>query len=118
MTGSPGFVDVCALPDIPVGAGVCALVDGVQVALFRPTASEVFALANRDPIGGAEVLSRGIVGDRGGRAMVASPLLKHAFCLRTGRCLDDDNVAVPTATVRIDGDRVLVERPQWAGANA
>lgn len=115
MTGGPDFVDVCAVSDIPLGSGVCALVDGVQIALFRPSAGEVLGLGNRDPFGGAEVLSRGIVGDRGGRSMVASPLFKHAFCLHTGRCLDDETVTLPTVAVRVAGDRVMVERPRSEG---
>jgi nitrite reductase (NADH) small subunit len=47
------------------------------------------------------VLSRGIVGDRGGVPMVASPVYKQAFSLLDGRCLDDPAVSVPVHPVRV-----------------
>jgi nitrite reductase (NADH) small subunit len=51
------------------------------------------------------VLSRGIVGDRGGRATVQSPILKQAFALDDGICLDDPRVSVPVYPVRVTPDR-------------
>ena len=50
---------VCQLEDVFDGGGVCALVDGEQVALLR-VGEEVFALENRDPFSGANVISRGL----------------------------------------------------------
>ncbi len=47
------------------------------------------------------MLSRGIVGDRGGRVTVQSPLLKQAFALEDGSCLDDPRVSVPVYQVRV-----------------
>jgi nitrite reductase (NADH) small subunit len=68
---------------------VCALVDGVQVALFRTSLGELFAVSNRDPFSGANVISRGIVGSVQGRSVVSSPMYKQRFDLATGTCLDD-----------------------------
>jgi nitrite reductase (NADH) small subunit len=99
---------VCAYDDLPPERGVCALVDGHQVALFRTYDGPVHALANRDPFSGAYVLARGIVGCRGGVPTVASPMYKQVFDLTTGRCLDDAAVAVPTFAVRVHGGRVEV----------
>lgn len=103
---------VCARADLVQGSGVCALVDGEQVALFYPGGPEdaVFGLHNRDPIGGANVLSRGIISDIGGRITVASPLYKQHYDLRSGQCLEDDTVRVQAYAVRIEGDDVLVGR--------
>jgi nitrite reductase (NADH) small subunit len=56
------------------------------------------------------VLSRGIVGDRGGRATVASPIYKQVFELATGVCLDDPSVCVPTYPVRVVDGMVEVGR--------
>ncbi|NEL90769.1 nitrite reductase (NAD(P)H) small subunit, partial [Escherichia coli] len=56
----------------------------------------------------ASVLSRGIVGTRGEIPFVASPMHKQAFDLRTGQCLDDAAVRVPTYEVRVDRGTVLV----------
>jgi nitrite reductase (NADH) small subunit len=102
---------VCELDLIQPERGVAALIDGVQVALFRTHDDAVYALDNRDPLGGAYVLSRGIVGTRGDRPTVASPMYKQVFDLRTGRCLDDDAVSVATYDARVTDGWVQV-RPR------
>lgn len=95
---------VCAVDQVPIERGVCALVDGQQVALFRTEDGTVYALSNQDPFSGAMVLSRGIVGDRGGEPTVTSPMYKQVFSLVTGQCLDDADVLVPVFAVRaLDG---------------
>ncbi len=102
------WLDVCAVDDILPDTGVCALLGGKQVAIFRVGADELHALANFDPFAKAFVLSRGIVGDRAGAPKVASPLFKHSFDLRSGRCLDDPEVAVRVYPVRLRSGRVEV----------
>ncbi|GAA5128481.1 nitrite reductase small subunit NirD [Haloechinothrix salitolerans] len=101
VTDARTWTAVCELARIPVAAGVAALLPGgEQVAVFRTEADDVYAIGNIDPIGGAAVLSRGIVGDADGVPVVASPLYKERFDLRTGECLDGD-ASVPTYPVRI-----------------
>jgi nitrite reductase (NADH) small subunit len=102
------WTDVCALDDILPQTGVCALVGRKQVAIFR-VGHELYGLSNFDPFSKAFVLSRGIVGDRGGVPKVASPVYKQSFDLRTGRCLDDPTVAVPVYPVRVRAGRVEVQ---------
>ena len=92
---------VCAVEAIPLEGGVAALVDGSAVAVFRAYDGSVFAIGNVDPFSGASVLSRGIVGNRGDAPVVSSPMYKQAFDLRTGQCLDDDSVRVPTYAVSV-----------------
>lgn len=99
ITTLPGWTVVCPLERLDPDRGVAALVDGVQVALFR-TVDGLFAIDNRDPVTGACVLSRGIVGSRGGAPTVASPLHKQVYDLRTGHCLDLPGVAVRRHEVR------------------
>lgn len=107
---------ICRLDQIRPESGVTALVDGAAVAVFRTYDDEVFALSNFDPFGKASVLSRGIVGTRtvvteDGEEQVpfvASPLLKQPFDLRTGVCLDDPTVVVPSYDVRVVDGVVLV----------
>jgi len=79
---------VCRLQDLSAERGVAALVAGTQVALFRTYDDAVFALQQRDPYSGANVMSRGIVGSRADIPTVASPMYKQVFDLRTGECLD------------------------------
>jgi len=107
---------VCALADILPGAGVCALVEGLQIAIFR-VGDAVFALDNFDPAGAANVLARGIVGDVQGEWVVASPLYKHHYSLATGRCLEDAAKSVNVYPVRVMDGRVWVEaQPQQRAA--
>ena len=102
---------ICSQDDLVRGSGVCALVAGEQVALFYLPGEqqEVYAISNRDPIGDANVLSRGVLGDIGGRLVVASPLYKQHFDLATGQCLEDEDVQVGVYKARIQGDSVLVQ---------
>src|SRR5262245_14622040 len=82
------------------GVGVL-LDDGRQAALFRLDDGSLHAVGNIDPFCGAAVMSRGIVGDRGGRPTVQSPIKKQAFALDNGICLDDPDVALPVYATRI-----------------
>ncbi|MGW7240932.1 nitrite reductase small subunit NirD [Streptomyces sp. NPDC054804] len=96
-----GWFTVCDLSRLTPGRGVAALLpDGRQVAVFRDRADRLYAIDNRDPFGGAAVLSRGLTGTHGDRPFVASPLLKQRFDLATGQCLDDETVRVAAYTVR------------------
>jgi nitrite reductase (NADH) small subunit len=114
--GTGAWVRLCPLDRLIPGRGRAALVGGQQVAVFRLFGEgDVHAIGNRDPFSGAQVLSRGIVGDRGGVPKVASPVYKQSFDLRTGRCLDDPEVAVPTYRVRVEEGWVLVEAPAASG---
>jgi nitrite reductase (NADH) small subunit len=99
---------VCHLDEIAPFSGVATLVNGEQVAIFRVN-SDVYALSNYDPFSDAYVLSRGLVGDRNGILKVASPIYKQNFDLLTGRCLDDDNVSIPTWRTRVVDDIVQIE---------
>ena len=96
------WVTVCSLSDIAPNTGVCALLENTQVAIFRiGETDEVYAIGNYDPFSKAFVLSRGIIGDRNGILKVASPIYKQNFNLKTGECLDDSSVSVPSYPVRV-----------------
>jgi nitrite reductase (NADH) small subunit len=91
---------------------VCALVGEMQVAVFRVSPDgDLYALSNFDPFSRAFVMSRGIVGSKGGIPKVASPMYKQNFDLRTGQCLDDPSVSVATFPVQAVDGRVLVGVP-------
>jgi nitrite reductase (NADH) small subunit len=120
------WVDICPLDHLIVDRGVAAKVGPSQVAVFRvghgrcddiassaadDRPDEVFALSNYDPFSMANVLSRGIVGCKGGRLKVASPVYKQSFDLITGECLDDPSVSVPVFEVRVLDGHVQVALP-------
>jgi len=102
------WTKICPLEDLPMERGVTALVHGQAVAVFRTHDNQVYALGNHDPFSKASVLARGIVGTRGDVPFVASPMHKQAFDLRTGQCLDDAAVRIPTYGVRVLDGCVLV----------
>ena len=103
------WITVCKLDDIVPNTGVCALVGGRQVAVFRLDDDSVYAMSNHDPFSRANVLSRGIVGDLKGELVVASPVYKQHFSLVSGQCLEDPQVRVAVYPARVDGDVVMVE---------
>ena len=95
------FYAVCPVARIPVERAVCALVAGEQVALVRTATGTVHAVGNQDPVGGAMVMSRGIVGSRDDRDVLVSPMYKQAYDLETGACLDLPDTWLPVHQVRI-----------------
>ncbi len=103
------FQKVCDIQDIIPGTGVCALVDGQQVAIFRPTtAEEVLAISNMDPFYRSNVLSRGLIVEHQGELWVASPLKKQRFNLATGACMEDERFSVKAYKTRITQGAVEV----------
>ncbi|MET8622767.1 nitrite reductase small subunit NirD [Kitasatospora sp. NPDC004669] len=91
---------VCSLADLQPGRGVAVLLpDAGQVALFRDRAGELYAVDNLDPFSGAPVLSRGLIGSRGERPTLISPMYKQVYDLTDGRCLDEDTAPDGTPAV-------------------
>jgi nitrite reductase (NADH) small subunit len=101
---------VCELDDIVPDTGVCALVKGTQVAVFHVPGedADVYAIDNYDPHSQAAVLSRGIVGSLGERIVVASPIYKQHFDLRTGECLEAPERSVSAYRVKVASGKVWV----------
>ena len=114
MSALDTWTPVCRLAELEVERGAAALVNGHAVAIFRTHDDTVYALGDQDPFSRAGVLARGIVGTRTVEGeevpFVASPMHKHAFDLRDGRCLDEVDVSVPTYEVRVVEGVVLVGR--------
>ena len=108
---STAWTTVCDFDALLPDVGVRALVGDAQVAVFRLSRpDDVFAIDAFDPFSNAPVLSRGIVGDLKGQLVVASPIYKQHFNLQTGRCLEDEAVAVRTYPVRVVDGHVQVRQ--------
>lgn len=105
---------LCQRSDLVAHSGVAAWLetdDGpAQVALFYlpDYPGELFAVHNRDPFSGVNVIARGIVGDVKGEPVIASPLYKQHYRLRDGVCLEETEVRLRHWPVRFDGDQVMV----------
>lgn len=104
------WIDICAVEELQPDSGVCALVAGKQVAVFYLTKLQaVYAIDNLDPFSQANVLSRGMIGDLGGKPMLASPMYKQHFDLQTGVCFENAGVRVPAYAARIVDARVEIQ---------
>jgi nitrite reductase (NADH) small subunit len=105
--------EICSIDALAENSGVCALVtingQQQQVAIYYlpDTEQKVFALGNWDPLGQANVMSRGILGNVGDEIVVASPLYKQHFSLISGKCLEDD-VSIPVYEIAIEGQNVVL----------
>jgi nitrite reductase (NADH) small subunit len=114
VTADQNWTSICALQDLPLNAGVAALLhadspEETQIALFRTSANDaVYAISNFDPFSEANVLARGILCSIGEQLAVASPVLKEHFNLLTGQCFEDDSVSIATFPVKIADGNVLV----------
>ncbi|MFD2176877.1 nitrite reductase small subunit NirD [Veronia pacifica] len=100
---------VCEKDVLIADTGVCALVGDEQVAIFLSGFDDaLYAINNFDPIGKANVLSRGIIGSIDDKVVVASPLYKQHFCLTSGQCIEQEDIFVSTYEIRIDGNQIQV----------
>ncbi|MGR5062690.1 nitrite reductase small subunit NirD [Photobacterium sp. DNB22_13_2] len=98
---------VCHRDALIKNAGVCVLWGHEQVAIFYCHRTDsLYAVDNYDPVGKANVLSRGILGSKGDDIVVASPLYKQHFNLLTGQCVELPEVNLKTFSVRCQGEDV------------
>lgn len=109
MTTENTWQTICPTSDLIKNSGVCAiLANQEQVALFQVGNDTIYAVANFDPFGKANVLYRGLIGETKGDVYVASPLLKQRFVLNTGACLDDGTLAIKTYQTRITDGKLEI----------
>ena len=104
------WITICSVDAIAPNTGVSALVGTAQIAVFRiGVTDEVYAIDNFDPFSQTFVMSRGLIGDRQGILKVASPIYKQNFNLKTGACLDDATVNLPTYPARVVEGQVQIQ---------
>jgi nitrite reductase (NADH) small subunit len=99
----------CALDDLEPSWGEAVLAGSRQIALFLISPEEIYAVDHIDPDTGAAVIARGIVGSRGDRATVASPLHKQVYDLGTGECFGTPELALATYRTRVVGGSIEIE---------
>jgi nitrite reductase (NADH) small subunit len=104
------WVSVCEIDDLNPGTGVAVSLGGDQVAVFKMLKdNKIYAISNYDPIGKANVLSRGITGSIGDELVVSSPLYKQHFNLQTGECLENKDASVKTYPVRVHDKQIQLQ---------
>ncbi|RRV04544.1 nitrite reductase small subunit NirD [Pseudomonas sp. v388] len=106
------WLELCSRGDLVANSGVVAWLDGRQIALFwlpeNPEGQQLFAVDNRDPKSGVNVIGRGLIGQVGGELVIASPLYKQHFRLQDGSCIEYPDQRLDTWQVRLEGDSVAV----------
>jgi len=109
-------IAICRIDRLTPNRGVAALVHGTAVAVFLLDDGSLHAVDNIDPVSGASILSRGLIGDVDGLATVASPMYKQRFELSTGRCLDLADVAIGVHDAFVDDGWIHVRLgvPTWS----
>ena len=101
---------ICRVQDIPpLGARRVARQRGLDVAIFRTSGAEVFALLDRCPHKGG-VLSQGIVFGR----QVACPLHNWTIGLDNGAAREPDEGCTPSFAVRVDAGMVYLDADELA----
>ncbi|GHB59074.1 nitrite reductase small subunit NirD [Persicitalea jodogahamensis] len=99
----------CQASDVPEDGGVCALIEGRQVAIFNfARRVEWYATDNECPHRQQMALSRGMIGSQGGEPKVACPFHKKTFSLQTGKCLSDEEYGINTYAVKVENGLVYV----------
>lgn len=80
---TPTSINLGNVNDIPLGQGICYIVKGEEIAVFRSRDGRISALENRCPHRQGP-LSEGIVGN----GKIVCPLHGHKFDLTTGKGSD------------------------------
>ena len=101
----------CALTELEPSWGEALLLRMHQIAIFLVGTDELYAVDHIDPDTQAAVMARGIVGSKGARPTVASPLHKQVYDLGTGECFSHPELALSTFRTRVIGGFVEVEVP-------
>lgn len=108
---------ICSAEELTPNAGNCALIFDQQVAIFNCQRTQsLYAVSNYDPIGKANIISRGIIGSIDNEPYVASPLYKQHFHLRTGQCLEDPEITIATFPIRSFEGEIQVQLPTSVAA--
>jgi len=107
VSESNDWLEVGKIEDIPkLGSRVVKRAEG-DIAIFRNSDNEVFALLNRCPHKGGP-LSEGIVYGK----TVTCPM--HSWCLglHNGEAVAPDEGCAPTYPIKIEGDKVFLSLQQ------
>lgn len=103
---------LCERRDLVANSGVVAWFQGRQIALFwlpdNADGPQLFAVDNRDPQSGVNVIGRGLICQVAGELVIASPLYKQHFRLADGSCLEYPEQRLDVWQVRLDGDVVEI----------
>jgi len=99
----------CHVNDVPLNGGVAVKYHDEQIALFHfSRRNEWYATQNQCPHRMQMALSRGMIGTQGDEPKVACPFHKKTFSLKTGECLNGDECAIKTYSVKVESGKVFI----------
>jgi nitrite reductase (NADH) small subunit len=110
-TNGTAWHRACALGELEQSWGEAVLLGERQIAIFLVAPDELYAVDHLDPDTHAAVMARGIVGSRGVRPTVASPLHKQVYDLGTGECFTHPEFSLGTFHTRVVAGFVEIEIP-------
>jgi NAD(P)H-dependent nitrite reductase small subunit len=99
------FVNVATTDEIEPGTGKLVQVNGLEIAVFN-VGGQFYASGAVCPHEGGPLEDGTLDGD-----VVICPWHGFDFDLKTGECLVDSDLRVPTYPVKVEGDSILVETP-------
>jgi NAD(P)H-dependent nitrite reductase small subunit len=117
----PEFIRVCRISEIPRRRGTLVIFEeDIQIAFFN-ILGEIHAVSNICPHQHSPVINEGYVDLDA--CSVTCPLHNWAFDLRTGQVLGGGTAALKTYQIRIEGEDVLIEKPEpeiprWMGGGS
>jgi nitrite reductase (NADH) large subunit len=98
--------------DFPRDGGATIKYGKTQIAVFNfASRDEWYATQNMCPHRREFVLSRGMIGDHGGKPKVACPVHKKTFSLETGKCLGTEDYEIEIFPVMVVADDVYLHLP-------
>ena len=101
-SGAPSaWQRACAVDELEPSWGEALLLEKRQIAIVMISREEIYAVCHRDPATQAYVMARGIVGSKGERPTIASPLLKQVYDLGTGECFTDPSLSLRAYPTRV-----------------
>jgi nitrite reductase (NADH) small subunit len=106
---APTWQRACRVDDLEPSWGEAVLLRATQIALVLFSPREIYAVGHRDPDTGSYVMARGIVGSKGDRPTIASPLHKQVYDLGTGECFTHPELVLDTFRTRVVGGFIEVE---------
>ncbi len=99
------FVKVATTDEIEPGTGKLVQVNGLEIAVFN-VGGQFYASGAVCPHEGGPLEDGTLDGD-----IVICPWHGFDFDLKTGECLVDSDLRVPTYPVKVEGNTILVETP-------
>lgn len=99
------FVKVATTDEIDPGTGKLVQVNGLEIAVFN-VGGQFYASGAVCPHEGGPLEDGTLDGD-----IVICPWHGFDFDLKTGECLVDSDLRVPTYPVKVEGNTILVETP-------